>query len=80
MFVPTLGVLAARITSGASLDIEWNRLPWRWLAVALLLLPVAIHAVALPGGFLWNESCRGFHCSYLAGEMSIRKLNANTVS
>jgi membrane protease YdiL (CAAX protease family) len=52
MFVPALGVLAARITSGASLDIEWNRLPWGWLPVALLLLPLAIHAVALPGVFL----------------------------
>ena len=52
MFVPALGVVAARITSGASLDIEWKRLPWRWLPAALLLLPLAIHAVALPGVFL----------------------------
>jgi membrane protease YdiL (CAAX protease family) len=49
MFVPALGVLAARITSSAPLGIEGNRLPLRWLPVALLVLPLAIHAVALPG-------------------------------
>jgi membrane protease YdiL (CAAX protease family) len=52
MLVPALGVLAARIAAGASLGIEWARLPWCWLPVALLLLPLAIHAVALPGVFL----------------------------
>jgi membrane protease YdiL (CAAX protease family) len=52
MFLPALGVLAARITSGALVEIEWKRLPWRWAPAALLLLPLAIHAVALPGVFL----------------------------
>ena len=52
MLVPALGVLAAHVTTGASLGIEWTRLPWRWLPVALLLLPLAIHAVALPGVFI----------------------------
>jgi membrane protease YdiL (CAAX protease family) len=52
MFVPALGVLAAHVFSGASLDIEWKRLPWRWVPAALLLLPLAIHAIALPGIFI----------------------------
>lgn len=52
MFVPALGVLAACVFSGASLDIEWKRLPWRWAPAALLLLPLAIHVVALPGIFI----------------------------
>jgi len=52
MFVPALGVLAARITSGVSLGMDGMRLPWRWLPAALLLLPLAIHAVALPGVFV----------------------------
>ncbi len=49
MFVPALGVLVACVTMGAPLGIEWNRFPLRWLPVALLILPLAIHAVALPG-------------------------------
>lgn len=49
MLVPALGVLVAYVTLGAHLGIEWNRLPRRWLPVALLILPLAIHAVALPG-------------------------------
>ncbi|HEY2019328.1 MAG TPA: CPBP family intramembrane glutamic endopeptidase, partial [Bryobacteraceae bacterium] len=59
MFVPALGVLAARITSDAHLSIEWNRFPLRWIPGALLILPLAIHAVALPavarleGGLPW---------------------------
>ena len=52
MFVPAVGVLAAYVFSGASLDIEWKCLPWRWAPAALLLLPLAIHSVALPGVFL----------------------------
>jgi membrane protease YdiL (CAAX protease family) len=49
MFMPALGVLATRISSGAHLDIAWKRVPLRWLPVALLFLPLVIHAVALPG-------------------------------
>jgi membrane protease YdiL (CAAX protease family) len=48
MVAPALGVLAASRTSSIHLGIEWNRLPWRWLSVALLTLPLAIHTVALP--------------------------------
>ena len=49
MLVPAIGVLAASRTSSTRLRIAWNPLPWRWLPVALLTLPLAIHAVALPG-------------------------------
>jgi membrane protease YdiL (CAAX protease family) len=52
MFVPAFGVLAARVMTGASVEIEWKRLPLRWLPVALFVLPSAIHAVALPGVIL----------------------------
>jgi len=53
MFVPALGVLVARVvarvTLGADLGIAGKRVPWQWLPVTLLALPLAIHAVALPG-------------------------------
>lgn len=49
MLLPALAVLVARVASGARLDIEWDRLPLSWLAVALFALPLAIHALALPG-------------------------------
>jgi len=45
MFLPALGVLAVR----APVDGREARFSWRWLPVALLTLPLAIHAVALPG-------------------------------
>ena len=66
MFVPAVGVLAAYVVSGASLDIEWKCLPWRWAPAALLLLPLAIHSVALPGVFLLEENYRGCRTSRLA--------------
>ena len=52
MLLPALGVAAARIRPGAhssTESIEWAQLPWRWLPVALLLLPSAIHIVGVPG-------------------------------
>jgi membrane protease YdiL (CAAX protease family) len=49
MFVPAVAVLVAWLTTGAGVDIEWNRFPLRWLPVALLILPLCIHALALPG-------------------------------
>src|SRR3954453_1385952 len=49
MFLPALGVLAVRLRSGVPVDGRAIRFSWRWLPVALLTLPVAIHAVALPG-------------------------------
>jgi uncharacterized protein len=52
MFVPTVGVLAVRLTSGHPLGIDGMDLPLRWLPAALLLLPLAIHAIAVPGVFV----------------------------
>ena len=53
MFMPALGVLATRITAGAPLGIDAAiHLPMRWLPAALLVLPLAIHAVVLPGIFI----------------------------
>ena len=49
MFLPALGVLVVRLHSGIPVDGQRVRFSWRWLPVALLTLPLAIHAVALPG-------------------------------
>src|SRR4051794_23782123 len=49
MLLPALGVLSVRVAFGARVaDAGWRRFPIRWLPVALLAMPVAIHAVALP--------------------------------
>lgn len=48
MFIPALAVLGVqRLTSGA-VRIDWHRLPWTYVPVALLLLPGVMHAAMLP--------------------------------
>ncbi len=49
MLMPALGALVACAGLDASLRVEWGRFPARWLPAAVLTLPLAIHAVALPG-------------------------------
>src|SRR5690348_4430741 len=51
MFVPALAVLAVRVTTGVPLGIDGMYLPLRWLPAALFILPLAIHAICLPGVF-----------------------------
>lgn len=51
MFVPALAVLAVRKTTKAPLGIGGMYLPLRWLPAALFVLPLAIHAICLPGVF-----------------------------
>jgi membrane protease YdiL (CAAX protease family) len=52
MFMPALGVMVTRLTVGDQLNIKRARSPLLWVPVALLLVPLAIHAVALPGVLL----------------------------
>lgn len=53
MLVPGLAVLFVRVVFGARIpDGGWRRFPYRWLPVALLVLPIAVHTIALPGMLL----------------------------
>ncbi len=53
MLVPGLAVLVVRAVFRARVsDPGWNRFPLHWLPVALLVLPIAVHTIALPGVFL----------------------------
>jgi membrane protease YdiL (CAAX protease family) len=47
-FMPALAVLSVRSRVGGDLDIDWHRLPWRYVPIALFLLPVVMHAAMLP--------------------------------
>ena len=62
MLLPALAVLFVRVAFGARVtDAGWRPFPIRWLPVALFVLPIAIHAVALPaamvleGGLPWSH-------------------------
>ena len=61
MFIPALAVLGVRPLMGGSVRIDWHRLPWTYVPVALLLLPVVMHAAMLPiaatyeGRLPWQE-------------------------
>jgi membrane protease YdiL (CAAX protease family) len=60
MFLPTLAVLIVKALTGEGARIDWNRLPLRYVPVALLLMPVTMHAVILPtlalsGPLPWQE-------------------------
>jgi len=48
MFIPALAVLAVRPLPGGTLALDWHRLPRTYLPVALLLLPIVMHAAMLP--------------------------------
>jgi membrane protease YdiL (CAAX protease family) len=47
-FIPALAVLSVRSHAGGVVDIDWNRLPWTYVPIALFLLPVVMHAAMLP--------------------------------
>jgi membrane protease YdiL (CAAX protease family) len=61
MFVPAIAVLVVRFTTNEGLAIDWNRLPLRYVPIAVLLIPVVLHAVMLPvtayfeGGLPWRD-------------------------
>jgi hypothetical protein len=49
MSIPAIAVLImSNIFKAPPEEIEWNKLPVRWLIPALLFMPVVIHAVCLP--------------------------------
>src|SRR6478736_583893 len=47
MFIPAVAVFIVRATMNEGPEINWNRFPIRYLPVALLLIPVVMHAVML---------------------------------
>lgn len=59
MFVPAVAMLLVVLAMKAKAPLGWNRFPLRYLPVALLLMPVVMHAVMLPvaaalwGGLRW---------------------------
>lgn len=61
MFIPAMAVLGVRPLMGGAVRIDWHRLPWAYVPVALLLLPVVMHAAMLPvaatyeGRLPWQE-------------------------
>jgi len=61
MFIPALAVLGVRPLMGGAVRIDWHRLPWTYVPVALLLLPIVMHAAMLPvaaiyeGRLPWQE-------------------------
>jgi len=61
MFIPALAVLGVRPLMGGAVAIDWHRLPWTYVPVALLLLPIVMHAAMLPvaatfeGRLPWQE-------------------------
>ncbi len=61
MFFPAVSVLIVNWTMNEPLRICWNRLPIRYIPVALFLIPGVLHAVMLPlkattgGGVRWQD-------------------------
>jgi membrane protease YdiL (CAAX protease family) len=60
MFIPALAVLIIRPWFGST-RANWRRLPWPYIPLALLLLPVVMHVAMLPvilayeGGLPWQD-------------------------
>jgi membrane protease YdiL (CAAX protease family) len=48
MFIPAVAVLIVNSAMNEDLRVDWNRLPLKYMPLALLLLPVVIHAAMLP--------------------------------
>jgi membrane protease YdiL (CAAX protease family) len=61
MFIPAVAVLATRLTTGERLRVVGSRFSPRYLPIALLLIPVTLHAIMLPlvvsavGSLPWQE-------------------------
>ncbi len=60
MVIPALSVLIVRPWFGPS-RADWTRLPWQYVPLALLILPVVMHVAMLPvivgyeGGLPWQD-------------------------
>jgi hypothetical protein len=48
MFIPAMAVLLVESATNEKLEIDWNRLPLKYIPLALLLLPVVMHVAMLP--------------------------------
>jgi membrane protease YdiL (CAAX protease family) len=61
MFVPALAVLIVKLVFADPPRLQWDRLPLKWLPLAVLLFPAILHAVMVPlvasvyGGVPWQE-------------------------
>lgn len=55
MFVPAFAVFVVSAMGEGAPSFGWNRFPLRYLPIALLLMPVVMHAVMLPvAGAVWG--------------------------
>src|SRR5687767_12576935 len=48
MFSPAVAVLGVRSLTRTAVDVEWHRVSWTYVPVALLLLPIVLHAAMVP--------------------------------
>jgi len=48
MFIPAVAVLIVNSAMNEDLEVDWIRLPLQYVPLALLLLPVVLHAAMLP--------------------------------
>ncbi len=48
MFFPAMALVIVRSATGARLRIDWERLPLKYVPVALFLMPLVMHAAMLP--------------------------------
>jgi membrane protease YdiL (CAAX protease family) len=48
MFFPAMALVIVRTATGARLQIDWDRLPLKYVPVALFLMPLVMHAAMLP--------------------------------
>lgn len=48
MFLPALAVLVVRFLTNERPQLDWNRFPPKYVPLALLLMPVVMHAAMLP--------------------------------
>jgi hypothetical protein len=48
MFIPAVAMLIVNSAMNEDLQVDWNRLPLKYMPLALLLLPVVIHAAIVP--------------------------------
>ena len=60
MFLPTIAVLIVKGLKNEAAEIDWNRLPLRYVPLALFLVPVTIHVIVLSrlmlaGPLPWQE-------------------------
>jgi membrane protease YdiL (CAAX protease family) len=61
MFIPAVALLVVRFALKEDLRIRWTRFPLNYVPLAVLLIPVLLHAVMLPvtaafeGGLPWQD-------------------------